>query len=60
MSAERIAIAVDRIERALSRIEAEASAPRAAHADDARHQALKAQVAASLAQLDALIEGLEQ
>ncbi|QZD89884.1 hypothetical protein K3148_00240 [Qipengyuania aurantiaca] len=59
MSAQRISTAVDRIERALARIEAQAATPRGNGEGAAKHEALKARVAASLSELDALIEGLE-
>ncbi|EDL48014.1 hypothetical protein [Erythrobacter sp. SD-21] len=60
MSEQRISGAVDRIERALARIEAQAAHPRGDTAASARHDALKARVAASLSELDTLIESLEQ
>ena len=60
MSEQRISGAVDRIERALARIEAQAASPRGDSAAEARHQALKAHVAASLSELDMLIESLEK
>ena len=59
MSAQRISLAVDRIERALARIEAQAAIPQGSGEATAKHEALKARVAASLSELDALIEGLE-
>ena len=60
MSAQRISVAVDRIERALARIEAQAGQPRGDGETAARHEALKSRVAASLTELDQLIESLEQ
>ncbi len=76
MSAERIRNAMDRIERALARIETQAAlashspAPAPAVSDDgpsdgqtplaARHAALRARVGAGIAELDRLIEGLER
>ena len=67
MSAERIHIAMDRIDRALARIETQAalachpSAPDGAGDDAlaARHAALRDSVSASIAELDRLIGGLE-
>lgn len=64
MSEARINNAVDRIEKALARIETQAALSR--HSDDsdrelaARHEALRSRVAASLAELDTLIGGLEK
>ena len=60
MSEQRISVAIDRIERALARIEAQAANPRADGDAAARHEALKSRVAASLTQLDDLIESLEK
>ena len=60
MSAQRISVAVDRIERALARIEAQAGQPRGDGETAARHEALKSRVAASLTELDQLIQSLEQ
>ena len=60
MSEQRITIAVDRIERALARIEAQAGRPRGDGDAESKHSALKAKVSESLAQLDLLIESLEQ
>ena len=60
MSEQRISVAIDRIERALARIEAQAANPRADDDAAARHDALKSRVAASLTQLDDLIESLEK
>ena len=60
MSEQRISVAIDRIERALARIEAQAANPRADYDAAARHDALKSRVAASLTQLDDLIESLEK
>ncbi|WP_370188590.1 hypothetical protein [Qipengyuania sp.] len=66
MSSERIQKAVDRIDRALARIETQAAL--ASHGGTAgeagnaalvaRHEALRESVTASLAELDTLIEGL--
>ncbi len=68
MSQQRIAQAMERIERALGRIETQAALAR--HSDTgqdsedsnlaARHEALRTSVEASLAELDGLIERLEQ
>ena len=68
MSSERIKNAMDRIDRALARIETQAAL--ASHAPDAgsagsaalaaRHEALREKVEVSLTELDALIEGLER
>ena len=60
MSAQRISTAIDRIERALTRIEMQADAPRGDAATQATHDALKSRVAASLSELDQLIESLER
>ena len=60
MSAQRISVAVDRIERALARIEAQAGQPRGDRETAAKHEALKSRIAASLTQLDELIESLER
>ena len=72
MSAERITQAMDRIDRALSRIETQAALARhsgkaSPDNDDAgdsnlakRHEALRQQVESSLAELDTLIESLEK
>ena len=60
MTEQRISGAIDRIERALTRIEAQAARPRGDGDATARHEALKSRVAASLSQLDDLIESLEQ
>ena len=72
MSAERITHAMDRIDRALSRIETQAALSRhSANAspdnDDAgdselaqRHEALRKKVESSLTELDTLIESLEK
>ena len=72
MSAERITQAMDRIDRALSRIETQAALSRHSanvppEIDDAakseiaqRHKALRTQVESSLAELDTLIESLEK
>ena len=60
MSEQRISGAIDRIERALARIEAQAAQPRGGGEDAARHEALRSRVTASLSQLDELIESLER
>ncbi|MBX7527155.1 hypothetical protein [Qipengyuania vesicularis] len=60
MSEQRIFGAIDRIERALARIEAQAANPRGDGEAAAKHEALKTRVAASLSQLDELIESLEK
>ena len=60
MSAQRISTAIDRIERALTRIEMQADAPRRDTSSQAAHDALKSRVAASLSELDRLIESLER
>ena len=68
MSAERITQAMDRIDRALSRIETQAALSRhstTASPDNGsertqRHEALREQVESSLAELDTLIESLEK
>ncbi len=60
MSAQRISVAIDRIERALARIETQAVNPRDDGETAAKHEALKSRVAASLSQLDELIESLEK
>ena len=60
MSEQRISDAIDRIERALARIEAQAANPRGDGEAAAKHEALKTRVAASLSQLDELIESLEK
>ncbi|MBA4765610.1 hypothetical protein [Qipengyuania huizhouensis] len=60
MSEQRISGAIDRIERALARIEAQASQQGGDGEIAARHEALKARVSASLSQLDDLIESLEK
>ena len=60
MSDDRISGAIDRIERALARIEARAADRRGDAQAAARHDALRSRVAASLAQLDDLIESLEK
>ena len=68
MSSDRIKIAMDRIDRALARIETQAAL--ASHSNDvgpardadlaARHAQLRDKVSASIAELDILIEGLER
>ena len=72
MSSERITQAMDRIDRALSRIETQAALSRHSgnalpendDGDDSelaqRHEALCEQVESSLAELDTLIESLER
>ena len=50
----------DGAEGRLARIEAQAGQPRSNGEAAARHEALKSRVAASLTQLDQLIESLEQ
>ena len=60
MSEERITDAVERIERALARIEMQAGVASENRAAAARHAALKERVAGSLSQLDFLIEELEK
>ncbi len=68
MSSDRIKNAMDRIDRALARIETQAAlsshSPATNDADGAelaaRHEALRSQVSTSIAELDALIEGLER
>ncbi|MFK4002517.1 hypothetical protein [Qipengyuania sp. NPDC077563] len=60
MSEQRINGAIDRIERALIRIEVQASRARASEELLENHEKLKSRVAASLAQLDGLIESLEK
>ncbi len=66
MATQRISQAMDRIDRALARIETQAALTRHSPAGDtasgsalaARHEALRSSVIATVAQLDALIEGL--
>ncbi|MBX7493446.1 hypothetical protein K3163_09515 [Qipengyuania sp. 1NDW9] len=64
MSETRIHGALERIEKALSRIETQATLPRGGAGADgelaARHEALKSRVAANLGELDKLIGRLEQ
>lgn len=64
MSETRIHGALERLEKALARIETQAALPRSAPADDSRlaeaHEALKSRVASNLRELDTLIERLEQ
>ncbi|MBX7540336.1 hypothetical protein [Qipengyuania sphaerica] len=60
MSQQRISGAIDRIERALTRIEAQAGNPCGDGEAAAKHEALKSRVVASLSQLDMLIESLEK
>ena len=64
MSETRINNAVDRIEKALARIETQAALSRHSGSDDselaARHEALRERVSASLVELDTLIGGLEK
>ncbi|MEX0341926.1 MAG: hypothetical protein AB3N06_05010 [Erythrobacter sp.] len=68
MSSERIQNAMDRIDRALARIETQAAL--ATHASAAgsagnaelvaRHEALRESVSSTVSELDALIAGLEK
>lgn len=60
MSEQRISGAIDRIERALARIEAQAGKSGGEGEIADRHEALKARVSASLSQLDDLIESLQK
>ena len=68
MTSQRIENAMTRIERALARIETQAAlsahaAPSSTAADTdlaARHEALREQVANSVAELDLLIQGIER
>ena len=68
MSSARITAAMDRIDRALARIETQAAlaghGPASAAVGDsdlaARHEALRDAVSGSLAELDTLIAGLER
>lgn len=60
MSEQRISGAIDRIERAVARIEAQAGKSGDEADNVTRHEALKARVSASLSQLDDLIESLEK
>lgn len=67
MTEDRISQAMERIERALARIETQAalsgSAGGGARADAelaARHEALRESVAASISELDSLIGGLDK
>ena len=68
MSSERIQNAIDRIDRALARVETQAAlathAGRAGASNNAqlvaRHEALREKVSSSIAELDALIGGLGQ
>ena len=63
MSEARITTAIDRIEKALARIETQAALSRSPSASAAlaqKHEALREQVTASLAELDTLIAGLER
>ncbi|GAB5351053.1 MAG: hypothetical protein CL575_04790 [Altererythrobacter sp.] len=59
MSEQRINGAIDRIERALIRIEVQTARARGSGDLTASHEKLKARVSASLSQLDGLIESLE-
>ena len=63
MSETRINGALDRIEKALARIETQAALHRRGATEDAqlsqRHEALKSRVAANLGELDKLIGSLE-
>lgn len=68
MTTERIGNALDRIDRALARIETQAALARSAPKPGgtanaelvARHEALRERVSDGIAQLDSLIEGLPQ
>ncbi|MXO50159.1 hypothetical protein GRI42_02440 [Erythrobacter gaetbuli] len=63
MSEARITTAIDRIEKALARIETQAALSRSPSASAAlvqKHETLREQVTASLAELDTLIAGLER
>ena len=68
MSSDRIQNALDRIDTALARIETQAALVSHASPEDgapdaglaARHEALRESVTASIAEIDALIEGLEK
>ena len=63
MSEARITSAIDRIEKALARIETQAALGRSGSGDAAlarKHEALRESVSASLAELDTLIERLER
>lgn len=68
MAEDRISQAIERIERALARIETQAalagSSARGGESADgelaARHEALRESVAASISELDTLIGGLER
>ncbi len=64
MSETRINNAVDRIEKALARIETQAALTRHTGGDDSalavKHDALRNSVATSLAELDRLIGSLEK
>ena len=59
MTDERITAAIDRIERALARIDAAAKAAPRDPTLPARHQALRQQVSASLAEIDGLIKAID-
>jgi hypothetical protein len=66
MTSQRIQSAMDRIDRALARIETQAALASHSPAPDAptnakfvaRHEALRESVTTTISQLDALIEGL--
>ena len=60
MSEQRISGAIDRIECALARIEAQSAYARDDAPATARYEALRSRVAANLSRLDELIESLEQ
>lgn len=64
MSETRIHGALDRIEKALARLETQAALPRQTGGGDSelaqRHEALKTRVAGNLAELDKLIGSLER
>ena len=59
MSEQRITAAIDRIERALARIESAAKMPRGDSELAARHEALRQRVSGSLEELDVLIKALD-
>ncbi len=64
MSETRIHGALERLEKALARIETQAALPRSVPAGDSElaqaHEALKSRVASNLRELDNLIGSLEQ
>ena len=59
MSEQRISAAVDRIERALARIEEAAREPREDSELAARHEALRQRVSGCLEDLDTLIKAVD-